>query len=154
MPLSFLTKSQQFVFVDPSTVPPANVNPEAVAPNHLYDVYLVVENTDAFEAVNVQVAVSHSAFGIGRLAGTDGLTQPAPVNVPPAAYGIPGQATVVFTFISPPGGHGCLYADIAASGAAIGQNVTVTSCPTGVASTLSFVVFGGRAKRADGADAN
>ena len=148
MPLSFITKNQQFVLVDPSTTPAATVNPEATLPNHLYDVFLVIENTDSFEATNVQVNVWHSAFGIGRMAGTDGLTQPAPVNVPPQAYGIPGTATISFTFLTPPGGHGCLGAQIAPSGAYIGQNVTVISCPTGVPSTLSFVVFGGPANEA------
>jgi hypothetical protein len=148
MPLSFVTKNQQFVFVDPSSNPPITVNPEAVLPNHLYDVYLVIENTDSTEALNVQVNVSHTAFGIGRMAGTDGLTQPAPVTVPPDAYGIPGTATVAFTFVTPPGGHGCLGAVIVSSGAYIGQNVTVTTCPSGVPSKLSFVVFGGAAPEA------
>jgi hypothetical protein len=148
MPLSFVTTNQQFVFVDPSSTPPATVNPEAVLPNHLYDVYVVIENTDTTEALDVQVDVSHTAFGIGRMAGTDGLTQPAPVTVPPSAYGIPGTATVAFTFLTPPGGHGCLGAVIVSSGAYIGQNVTVTTCPSGVASQLSFVVFGGAATEA------
>ncbi len=143
MPLSFLTKSQQFVFVDPSTTPPATVNPEAVQPNHLYDVYVVIQNTDSFEATNVHVNVSHSAFGIGLQGGTSGLTQPAPVNVPPEAYGIPGTATVSFTFQTPAGGHGCLGAEIVSDSASVGQNVTVISCASGVPSTLSFVVFGG-----------
>jgi hypothetical protein len=65
------------------------------------------------------------------------------VDVPPQAYGIPGTATVAFTFLTPAGGHGCLGAQIAPDGAYIGQNVTVISCPTGVPSQLSFVVFGG-----------
>lgn len=143
MPLSFLTKSQQLVFVDPSATPPSTIDPEAVLPNHLYDVYLVVENTDGFEHTSVQVNVWHSAFGIGRMAGTEGLTQPAPVDVPPEAYGIPGTATVAFTFLTPLGGHGCLGAQIAPGGACIGQNITVVSCAPGVPSTLSFIVFGG-----------
>lgn len=148
MPLSFLTKNQQFVFVDPSATPPSTVNPEAVLPNHLYDIYLVVENTDTFEHIGVPVSVSHSAFGIGRMAGTDGLTQPAPVDVPPEAYGIPGTATIAFTFLTPPGGHGCLGAQIAPNVAYVGQNVTVVSCAQGAPSTLSFIVFGGAAAEA------
>ena len=141
MPLSFLTQNQQFIFVDPTTL--LTVNAEAVLPGKLYDIYVVVENTDTAEHTDVQVNVWHSAFGIGLMAGTTGLTQPAPITVPPQAFGIPGTATASFTFVTPAGGHGCLGAQIAPSGASIGQNVTVINSPIGIPSQLSFVVFGG-----------
>ena len=145
MPLTFQTLSQQFVFVDPSVTPPATVNPEAVQPNHTYLVFLVIENSDPFEQTGVQVNVWHSAFGIGLVSGTSGITEPAPVNVPPEAYGIPGTATVTFNFTTPAGGHGCLGAQILPAGPSIGQNITVCSVASGTPSTLSFLVFGGAA---------
>ncbi len=155
MPLSFQTKNQQFVFVDPTATPPNSViDPEDALPNHLYDVFLVVQNTDSVEYPKVQVSVTHGAFGIGALGGISGLTQPAPVAVPPDAFAIAGTATVSFTFTTPAGGHGCLYAQMASSTApgaptvTAQQNVTVISCPSGAQSNLSFLVFGAAAAEA------
>ncbi len=144
MPLSFMTKNQQFVIVD--AVTKKTVGPGALQENRLYEIFLVVENTDSVESPPVQVSVSHSAFGIGRGGATDGLTQPAPVAVPPQEYAIPGTATVAFTLLTPSGGfHACLYAKLPSpppDQPYIQQNIDVLGVPIGVASKLSFLVFG------------
>ncbi len=147
MTVSFHTHSQQMTFVDPTVAPPVTVSANNLVPGRTYDVYLVLQNDSTSEALGVQVHVNHSAFGIGRPPGDSGITQPAPVNVPPALIAgdpaLVGLATIAFQFTAPPGGHGCLVATIEPVGPSISQNVTVVGIPVGVPSTLSFMVFGG-----------
>ena len=92
MALTFHTANQQMTFVDPTAMPPSTVSAGSLIAGHTYDVFLVLQNDSTTEALNVQVEVIHSAFGIGRPAGSAGIVQPAPVNVPPAfvAGGPPG----------------------------------------------------------------
>jgi hypothetical protein len=85
--------------------------------------------------------VQHSAFGIGAPGGTSGIVQPSPVDVPPAGPGGPGLATVSFQFHTPPGGHGCLSAQIMPNGAILAQNTDIASLPVGTTSAYSFLVY-------------
>lgn len=142
--LKFHTKDHQMVFVDHLTHGVAS--PHTLQPNHDYDIFLVIENTGSEEYLNVQVAITHSPFGIGMPAGTAGLIQPAPVDVPPQSYGMAGQATVEFHFRTPPGGHGCLVAKIQQNGRTLQQNTDVIGSPIGAVGNLSFLVFGGAAQ--------
>lgn len=141
MPVTFLTASQHMTFVDQTPLHHVQ-NAYDLLPNQTYDVFVVLENSDPVEALAVQVHVIHSAFGIGVPGGPSYITQPAPVNVPPALDGTPGQATIQFEFTTPPAGHGCLSATILPNGPTIGQNVTIYSVVPGANTTLSFLVFG------------
>jgi hypothetical protein len=145
MALSFQTPSQEMTFVDEATL--QLTQPGSLIPGHTYDVFLVVQNNDTLEHQNVQVEVSHSAFGIGLPGGTTYITEPMPVTVPPALGGIDGTATVEFQFTAPPGGHGCLTAIIVGTNplAVCGQNVTSIGVPRGTNAELSFMVFGNAA---------
>ena len=146
MPVQFQTLAQQMLFVDPSPTPPQPVSPGSLTAGKTYDVYLVLKNTDATEALGVVVTVTHGPFGIGIPGGTTYLIQPAPVDLPPMYYGVPGQATVSFKFTAPTGGHGCLVATIQPNGPSLQQNVTVLDAPRGVSSMLSFLVYGDLSK--------
>jgi len=154
MPLTFYTQPQQMIFVDPladnSVAPPLppnhEVNAFALKPNHTYNVFVILANSDAVEYPGVHVNVVHSPFGINLPGGPSLIIEPAPVDVPPAfSAATPGLATVEFQFTTPPGGHGCLSATILPSGPSLQQNVTVCGVPFGMASNLSFLVYGGAA---------
>jgi hypothetical protein len=144
MTLTFLTKSQQMTLVD--ALPPHQVvSASSLQPNHPYNVFVVIQNDGNYEELNVQCSVSHSPFGIGLPGSTTNLTQPASVNVPPKGPGGNGCATVMFGYVTPPGGHTCLYATIQPSGPSISQNTDVYASPIGIPATFSFLVFGGHA---------
>jgi hypothetical protein len=140
MALSFLTSAGHYTFVDHLTL--AITSADALLPNRTYDVFVVVQNDDGFEHPNVQVEVSHSAFGIGLPGGPSNLIQPAPATVPPKLGGANGTATVEFQFLTPAGGHGCLLAKIVGTNQTVPQNVDVIGVPAGTSSTLSFLVYG------------
>lgn len=138
MSLSFYTQPHQMTFVDPL----GNVtNAWALAPLTSYQVFFVIQNDGLVLEQNVQVEVTHSAFGIGLPGGTSCIVQPAPVDVPPKGPGGNGLATVVFGFNTPEAGHGCLYASILPSGPGLPQNTDIANVPAGATSTLSFLVF-------------
>ncbi|MGA2488760.1 MAG: hypothetical protein ABSF99_01040 [Anaerolineales bacterium] len=141
MSLTFYTQSQQMTFVD-STPPYPVVNAWSLSPNHSYDVFFTIQNDTNFEVLGVQVIVTHSPFGIGLPGTTTNIIQPQPVNVPPKGPGGNGLATVMFHYLTPPGGHACLVATIQPNGPSLQQNTDVIAVPTGVTSTLSFLVFG------------
>jgi len=127
-------------FVDPGTHQLTNAG--QLQPGVLYDVFAVVKNEDPVEYQNVQINVTHSAFGIGLPGGTSFIVQPDPIDVPPALNPTqPGLASFQFHFMAPPAGHGCLTARIVANNATLNQNLTVLTAPYG-ASTVSFLVFG------------
>ena len=137
MTLSFFTHNHQMTFVD-SLGNAASAS--ALWPDADYTVYFVVQNDAAAIAHHVQIYVQHSAFGIGVPGGASGIVQPAAVDVPPAGPGGPGLATVSFQFHTPPGGHGCLSAQIMPNGAILSQNTDIASLPTGATSAYSFLV--------------
>ena len=141
MALRFKAQDQPFTFVDPKSL--LAVSAEDLVPGAKYDVFVTVENYDPFEHVGVQLWVSHSAFGIGLNGGTNGLTQPTPIIVPPREFGIPGIALASFTFEIPTVGFGCLRARLSTDGPSIGLNQTVIQMPKGIDSLASFIVFGG-----------
>lgn len=144
MSLTFYTQPQQMTFAD-STPPYPVVAAWSLQPVHTYDVFFVIQNDADCEETNVQVGVTHSAFGIG-LPGTEtDIIQPLPVNVPPKGPGGNGLATVTLRYTTPPGGHACLYATIQPDGPMLQQNTDVIAVATGVTSTISFLVFGGPA---------
>jgi hypothetical protein len=146
MPLKFHTQPQQMIFVDHTNH--SVRSPADLLGNTTYDVFIVLQNDDPVEYTDVQVFITHSAFGINLPGGTSGLSQPAPVIVPPAAYGLPGLATIEFQFTTPPGGHGCLLATLQPSGPTLQQNINAIGVPIGISSMLSFLVYGGRRQSA------
>jgi hypothetical protein len=139
MTLSFFTHNQQMTFVDPNTH--TVVNAWSLMPNAVYDVFFVVQNDSTVMATNVQIKVTHSAVGIGLPGGASQIIQPALFDVPPAGPGGNGLQTVEFQYITPPGGHCCLYATIQPNGPTLYQNTDVVSVPKGAVSNLSFLVF-------------
>lgn len=141
MALRFKAQDQPFTFVDPKTL--LAVSAELLVPGTKYDVFVTVENNDRFELAGVQIWVSHSAFGIGLSGGTNGLTQPAPITIPPKEFGIPGLALASFTFRIPSEGFGTLRAKLSIDGPSIAWNQAVIQIPEGIDSLASFVVFGG-----------
>lgn len=141
MKLSFFTPPQCMAFVDPATHQLTNAG--QLQPGVLYDVFAVVKNEDPVEYQNVQINVTHSAFGIGLPGGTSFIVQPDPIDVPPALNPAqPGLASFQFHFMAPPAGHGCLTAKIILNNATLNQNLTVLRAQQGVTSTISFLVFG------------
>lgn len=140
MKLSFFTPPQCMAFVDPITH--NLVNAAQLQAGVIYDVFAVVKNEDPVEYQNLQVHVTHSAFGIGLPGGVSYIVQPGLIDVPPAVNpNLPGLATLQFQFMAPPSGHGCLTATIVRNKATLNQNLTVLTAPYG-ASTISFLVFG------------
>jgi hypothetical protein len=141
MKLSFFTPPQCMAFVDPGTHQLTNAG--QLQPGVLYDVFAVVKNEDPVEYQNVQINVTHSAFGIGLPGGTSSIVQPDPIDVPPALNPAqPGLASFQFHFMAPPAGHGCLTATIVLNNARLNQNLTVLTAQQGATSTISFLVFG------------
>jgi hypothetical protein len=141
MKLSFFTPPQCMAFVNPGTHQLTNAG--QLQPGVLYDVFAVVKNEDPVEYQNVQINVTHSAFGIGLPGGTSFIVQPDPIDVPPALNPTqPGLASFQFHFMAPPAGHGCLTATIVLNNARLNQNLTVLTAQQGVTSTISFLVFG------------
>ncbi len=141
MPVSFHTVSQHMTFVDQTPLHHVQ-NANFLLPGQTYDVFITLANSDAVEALGVQVHVNHSAFGIGLPGGDSYIAQPSPVNVPPALDGDPGLATIQFQFTAPAAGHGCLYATIKPNGPGLSQNITVYSVVPGAKTLLSFLVYG------------
>lgn len=142
MSLTFLTPPQQMTFVDTSTGLIAD--PYNLLPEHVYDIYVTVQNDSNAVAVNVSVEFQHSAFGIGLVGGTD-LFTPNPIifdEVPPKAYGLNGQATGHVSFITPAANHGCITAQILPNGQTLNQNLTVIPTGLGAESQTDFLVFG------------
>jgi hypothetical protein len=142
MALSFLTKPQQMIFVDPVTHAFTNAN--SLLPNKDYDVYFTIQNDSPVAILGETVSLSHSAFGIGLPGGNTLFTPPTVTFavIPPKAFGINGQATGTFIFHSPAGGHGCIVAKINSNGVCLNQNSSVISVPAGAPSTTGFLVFG------------
>jgi hypothetical protein len=123
MPLSFVTQNQQFIFADQNTH--RIVNPANTQRRTEYNVYVVVRNTNDKPHANLQARVWLTGFGIGEVESDSGITQPTEVTVPAAAYGNPGQATVLFTFIPQTSGLGCLHIQLTPNGPTICQHVSV-----------------------------
>lgn len=138
MSLTFYTQPHQMTFVDPL----GNVeSASALHPSTSYQVYFVIQNDGTALERNVQVEVTHSAFGINLPGGATQIAQPKPVDVPPKGPGGNGLATVMFEFATPAGGHGCLSAKILPAGPALPQNMDIAGVPVGQVSNLSFLVF-------------
>ncbi len=145
MSLSFLTQSQQMIFVDPVTN--NLVGAGSLLPNTDYNVYFTIQNSSPVAVAGETISLSHSAFGIG-LPGGPSLLTPNPILVPvipPMAFGINGQITCSFNFHTPAGGHGCLVAIINSNQVSLNQNSSIIGVPSGVASTTSFLLFGNAA---------
>lgn len=89
------------------------------------DVYIVLQNTDFADHVEVQVTVECQDPSDTSCTDRTGLTQPKAVTVPKQVFGIPGQATVRFTFIVPQEGKGRLSARLEKENQVIEQAVAV-----------------------------
>jgi len=123
MSLSFLTLDNRFIFVNRSTRQIAN--PSCLVADVAYDVYVVVENADSKTALEAKATVTHSGFDRAAPCYGAGIEQPPSITVPAAAFGIPGQATLSFTY-SPSGtGRGSLAVWIKPNGPAVRQDVVV-----------------------------
>ena len=142
MALSFLTNPQQMIFVD--TVSGTLTSAGSLLPNHDYYVFFTIQNDGNNAEFNVVISLTHSPFGIGLPGGTNLMT-PNPIiipMVPPAAFGVNGQALASFTYSTPPGGHACIVARIVSNGICLNQNTTVIGVPSGASSITSFMVYG------------
>jgi hypothetical protein len=144
MALSFLTHPQQMTFVDHITH--HVVSAWSLVSGATYDVFLTIQNDSPSEvlASDYTVKVTHSAFGIGSLSGTNFIHQPASVDVPPAGPGGNGLATLEFQFDASEAGHCCLIAQInPPTGVCVNQNLTVYdgSIAAGTATKLPFYVY-------------
>ena len=123
MPLSFLTQDQRFIFVDHKTH--QIIHPMNTFAGSTYDVYVVAKNPLSTAVSEVRASVWHSGLGKGPMDQVSGLTQPAKVEVPAAAFGLPGQATIAFQFTPSKSCRGTLHIQIEPKGPAIRQDVTV-----------------------------
>jgi hypothetical protein len=140
MSLSFATPNQHMTFVD--SVTSHIQNAWDLLPNRTYLVSFVIKNDSLVAEPAVTVFVQHSPYGIGLPGTTMNIIQPAPGYVPPMGLDGDGQATVMFHYLTPAGGHSCLNAKIMPGGPILYQNTDVQGVPWGVVSTLSFLVFG------------
>ena len=122
-------------------------NAGALLPSTSYDVFIIIENSAATEATNVEIQLDTTPFGIGLPGGTLLITPPDPIVglvVPPMAFGINGQLTVKFQYNTPAGGHGCIIATVISENPApsISQNTTIMGVPVGAPAKVSFFVYG------------
>lgn len=140
MALTFYTQPHKMIFTNHTTG--SLTNAWSLAPNTLYDVWFYIQNDEAVAKFGVQVFVQHTPYGIGLPGTTNNITQPVTVNVPPKS-GTNGIGLVTFQYLTPPGGHSCLSAQIMPNGPVLQQNTDVFNAAVGALSTISFLVFGG-----------
>lgn len=123
MPLGFITQNNRFIFADHDSR--QIMNPESMRPGTKVDVYIVLQNTDFTDHVDVQVWVECFDTRKASCSERTELTQPKAVTVPKQVFGIPGQATIRFSIVVPTSGQGHLTARLEKENQVIEQFVAV-----------------------------
>ncbi len=123
MPVEFVVSADQKMLLvasaDPWRVP---VRADALLPNHSYDVFVFLQNSDPFEHPQVRVGISAVA-GRPREARDSVMRELPPIDVPPQMNGTRATVFVRFSFVPHAGINGHLIATILPEGPKLCQRI-------------------------------
>ncbi len=123
MPLKFVVSADQnMLLVDAADPWRAPARADALLPNHSYDVFVFLQNSDPFEHPQVRVGISGIA-GAPREAKESVIRELPPIDVPPQMNGTRAIAFVRFSFVPHSGTKGHLIATILPDGPRLCQPI-------------------------------